>query len=112
MLFEQALTKTPMLPDDGVFHRPNSDFERPEFGRLLARDIMQHACVGIRWNHNLKPEAQPKEHLAAKGMIMDANDFSNLAFTTKTARTPNCFYILHKIRKSRRFLCLFNFNPG
>ena len=103
MLFEQALTKTPMLPDDGVFHRPNSDFERPDFGHLLARDIMQHACVGIRWNHNLKPEAQPKEHLAAKGMIMDANDFSNLAIYDKNSENPKLLhYILHKNSKIKK----------
>ena len=92
-----------MLPDDGVFHRPNSDFERPEFGRLLARDIMQHACVGIRWNHNLNPEAQPMEHLAAKGMIMDANDFSNLAIYDKNSENPKLLpYILHKNSKIKK----------
>ena len=102
-MFEQALSKPSMLPDDGVFHRPNSDFERPEFGRLLARDIMQHACVGIRWNHNLNPEAQPMEHLAAKGMIMDANDFSNLAIYDKNSENPKLLpYILHKNSKIKK----------
>lgn len=102
-MFEQALSKPSMLPDDGVFHRPNSDFERPEFGHLLARDIMQHACVGIRWNHNLNAEAQPKEHLAAKAMIMEANDFSNLAIYDKNSENPKLLpYILHKNSKIKK----------
>ena len=102
-MFKHGLSGQTIDVDDGVFHRPNSDAHRPFFGHLLARDIMQHACVGIRWNHNLNPEAQPKKHLAAKGMIMDANDFSNLAIYDKTSENPKLLpYILHKNSKIKK----------
>ncbi len=40
---------------------------------------MQHACVGIRWDHTLKSNEQPKENKLAQRLLSDANDFTYLA---------------------------------
>jgi len=99
-MFKQGSSDQTFFKDDGVFHRPNSDSEPPLFGHLQARAIMQHACVGIHWDHKCGFEDQPAEHRAAKGMIMDANDFSNLAIYDENKELLP--YILHKNSKVKR----------
>ena len=99
-MFKQGSSDQTIFKDDGVFHRPNSDFESPIYGHLLARAIMQHACVGIHWNHKCSSKNQQAEHRAAKGMIMDANDFSNLAIYDENKELLP--YILHKNSKVKR----------
>lgn len=75
---------------DRVFARPSSNFDLPTFGRFLARDIMQHACVGIRWNTNSDLSEQPNENTCAKRLLMGANDFDNLAiYSAKGSLLPN-----------------------
>ena len=74
---------------DRVFARPSSNIELPTFGRFLARDIMQHACVGIRWKTNSDLLEQPNENTCAKRLLMGANDFDNLAiYSAKGALLP------------------------
>lgn len=89
-VFSAAAKKVTQHRIDRVFARPSSNFDLPTFGRFLARDIMQHACVGIRWKTNLDLSEQPNENTCAKRLLMGANDFDNLAiYSAKGSLLPN-----------------------
>lgn len=69
-------------PIDGmtrVQHRSSAGFGDLNFGRLRVGDIMQHACVGVRWNDELNIADQPKENILARDLLSRANDFTYLA---------------------------------
>lgn len=89
-VFSAAAKKATQHRIDRVFARPSSNFDLPTFGRFLARDIMQHACVGIRWKTNSDLSEQPNENTCAKRLLMGANDFDNLAiYSAKGSLLPN-----------------------
>jgi len=88
-VFSAAAKKASQHRIDRVFARPSSNFDLPTFGRFLAKDIMQHACVGIRWKINSDLLEQPNENTCAKRLLMGANDFDNLAiYSAKGALLP------------------------
>jgi len=62
-----------------VLQRGSGGLEDLKFGRLCVGDIMQHACVGIHWDHTLKSNEQPKENKLAQRLLSVANDFTYLA---------------------------------
>lgn len=66
-----------------VQHRSFAGVEELKFGRLQVGDIMQHACVGVRWDEALKEKNQPKENLLARDLLSTANDFTYLAVFNK-----------------------------
>jgi len=89
-MFSAAAQQDSQHRIDRVFARPSSNFDLPTFGRFLARDIMQHACVGIRWKTNSDLSEQPNENKCAKRLLMGANDFDNLAiYSAKGSLLPN-----------------------
>lgn len=72
-----------------VQHRASPHETKLNYGNFRIEDIMQHACVGIRWKHGVPLGDQPKENVLAKELLSKANDFTYLAVFNETNKLQN-----------------------
>ena len=72
-----------------VQHRASPHEAGLNYGNFRIEDIMQHACVGIRWKHGVSLGDQPKENVLAKELLSKANDFTYLAVFNEMNKLQN-----------------------